>query len=255
LQFNGQDIGSALLVSLIPPFQIKPSSCFQNDLIILPGNHSYATDVHYQPSGGAATSAGQLLLENFLQGVDSDTSIIGSTSSSPIESLQEGLSQIKISPVTIPALHQNIITAVTLELPTDIVQTGIAQASFTLSNPFTASINLLKVSSNATFHDINLGSINADVSSNPIHADGHSQVTSPTLPFNFNLNPVDIIHFLTDAAQDNKVDLGPLTDLFQFVLDNPDFKPPVSNAYSHLRSPLTALLGQYQCRHFEAYLR
>lgn len=168
------------------------------------------------------------MLENYLQGIDSNTVILGTTSSTPIESLQLALSQVKLSPVTIPALHQNLINTATLEFPTDIVQTGIASTSFTLANPFTASINLLEVTAMATFQNLTVGTINnVDLSSNPIHADGHSNITSPALPFNFNLDPLTIIELIAISAQEHNVNLGPLTQLFQLVIDNPNFHPPV----------------------------
>lgn len=185
-------------------------------------------DVHFSPQGGAIT-AGQALLQNFIEGINVDTTIAGSTGSTPIESLQSALSQIKLSPVTIPGIHQNLITSASLTFPTNIVSIGVASTSFTLSNPFTASINLLKLAATAKFHNLTLGTIpNTDDSANPIHADGHSQVSSPPLPLDFNLDPATIIQLLLLTSQANGVDLGPLPQMFQFVLSNPDFKPPVS---------------------------
>ncbi|KAJ7209536.1 hypothetical protein GGX14DRAFT_451849 [Mycena pura] len=198
-----------------------------SNLDILPGQMTYSIDVHYSPSGPAAQAAGQKLLENFLQGIDSDTVISGSTDSTPISSLKTALSEIRLSPVTIPAIHQNLIQSTTIEFPTDIVNTALAQASFTLANPFTASINLLRFASNVTFQNLTLGTIDADFTANPIHADSHSSVTSPALPMNFNLNPLVIIGLLSTLAQQNNVDLGPLVDLFQFILDNPGIKTTV----------------------------
>ncbi|KAF8891683.1 hypothetical protein BD779DRAFT_1661547 [Infundibulicybe gibba] len=173
------------------------SSLFNpSNLIITPGNASY-------PIGGAV-SAGRTLLQNFLQGVDVDTTISGNTDSTPIDTA--------------------------LIFPVDIVQKGIASATFTLANPFTASINLLQVGATATFHNLTLGTIdNVDVSSNPIHADGHSSVTSQPLPLHFNLDPLVIIQLLTVTASENGVSLGPLSQLFQIVLDNPDFHPPITS--------------------------
>lgn len=185
-------------------------------------------DVLYSPQGSSQTAAGQAMLENYLQGIDSSTVILGTTSSTPIGSLQLALSEIKLSPVTIPALQQNLIDTATLEFPTNIVQTGIASTSFTLANPFTASINLLEVAATATFQNLTLGTINnVDLSSNPIHAGGHSNITSPALPFNFNLDPLTIIDLITISAQEHNVNLGPLTQLFQLVIDDPNFHPPV----------------------------
>ncbi|KAK7690332.1 hypothetical protein QCA50_006989 [Cerrena zonata] len=121
-----------------------------SQMVIKPGNQSYATDVHYAPQGDAM-SAGRALLQNFLQGVDVDTTISGSLDSTPIQSLKLALSKISLSPVTIPALHQSLIKSVAIQFPIDIVSTGIAQSSFVLENPFTASINLLNVGATATF--------------------------------------------------------------------------------------------------------
>ncbi|KAJ4494066.1 hypothetical protein C8J55DRAFT_533507 [Lentinula edodes] len=197
-----------------------------DNLVIVPGTTIYSIDVQYSPQGGALP-AGETLLENYLQGVNSDTSIVGSTSSTPIQSLQEAMSKISLSPVTIPALNQSLISSASLTFPTDIVSTGIAEATFSLANPFTASINLLTVDASATYQNITLGTISVAETSNPIHADSHSNITSPSLPFNFNLNPVSIVELLQAGAQANGVNLGPLIDIFEFIIDNPNFNPPV----------------------------
>jgi hypothetical protein len=164
-----------------------------------------------------------------LQGVDADTTIIGTTDSTPVESLQQALSQIRL-PATIPSLRRNIVTSVSLTFPTDIVSTGVASASFTLVNPFTASINMLRVSSTAHYHNLTLGTIdNVDISGDPIHAGGHSTVTSPTLPLKFNLDPLNIVEIITIAAREKNINLGPLAQMFQFIIDNPNYHPPVSS--------------------------
>ncbi|KAJ3868577.1 hypothetical protein EV359DRAFT_77557 [Lentinula novae-zelandiae] len=212
LEFAEQAIGLAVL----------------DNLVIVPGTTIYAIDVQFSPQGDAVP-AGQTLLENYLQGVNSNTSIVGSTSSTPIHSLQEAMSEISLSPVTIPALNQSLISSASLTFPTDIVSTGIAEATFSLANPFTASINLLTVDASATYQNITLGTISVGETSNPIHADGHRNITSPSLPFNFNLDPVSIVELLQAGAQANGVNLGPLIDIFEFIIDNPNFNPPVNS--------------------------
>lgn len=198
--------------------------------MIVPGNDTYAVQIHYAPEGSAVPT-GQLLLENYLQGVDSDTTIQGSQSSTDIDSLKVALSKITLTPVTVPALHQNLITSASLIFPVNIVQTGIAQASFVLANPFTASINLIKVSAGATYRNLTLGAIeNVDESSDPIHADGHSNITSSELPFHFNLDPVMIIQLLLDGAVNNGVDLGPLPALFNVALSNPHYGSQINSS-------------------------
>ena len=125
-------------------------------------------------------------------------------------------------------MHPNLISSATLELPTDIAQTGIASASFTLDNPFTASINLLEVTSTVTYQQLTIGTIDhVDLASSPVHANGHSSITSPQLPFKFNLDPLTIIQLLLSGAQNNHVNLGPLVELFKVVTLIPDSHPPV----------------------------
>ncbi|KAI0773181.1 hypothetical protein BD413DRAFT_603560 [Trametes elegans] len=208
---------------------IKANSSLLNpsNLVIVPGNSTYAIDVLYKPQGRAVAS-GQAMLENYLQGIVSGTTIQGSTGATPIESLQLAMSHIRLSPVDIPPLHQNLISTASLVFPTDIVQTGIAQTTFSLDNPFTASINLIEVTATANFGSLTLGKINhVDRSNSPIHADGHTKIESPQLPFEFNRDPVMIINLLLQGAQNNKIDLGPLPELFEIVTSNPGFNTSI----------------------------
>jgi hypothetical protein len=168
------------------------------------------------------------MLENFISGVDVQTSIHGSTGSTPIDSLKDSFSRINISPVTIPSLHQNLITDTYIRFPLDILTTGRAWAKFVLANPFTASINLLRVDADATYHGVKLGEIdNVDLSSNPFHAPGHQNTTSAELPLKFNMDPQTIVTLLATLATENHVDIGPLAELFAFLLQNPGYNPPV----------------------------
>ncbi|KAH9083581.1 hypothetical protein EDB83DRAFT_2511885 [Lactarius deliciosus] len=218
--------------SLFNPRNQQIGTADLTNLLLLPGNQSYPIDVHFQPQG-VSVPAGQALLENYLQGVTSETTIQGSQDSTTIDSLKVALSEIRLTPVEIPALHQNLISSASLELPTNIVQTGIASASFTLDNPFTASINLLEVTTTVTYQQLTIGKIDhVDLSSSPVHVNGHSIVTSSQLPFKFNLDPLTIIQLLSSGAQNNHVDLGPLAQLFGIVVQNPDYRPPITTTVS-----------------------
>lgn len=213
LEFENTTIGSAIL----------------NQLEIVPGSAIYATQVHYSPQGSAVTQ-GQQLLANYIQGVDSETTIQGSSSSSPFQSLQPALSLITLTPVTIPALHQMLIPSASIEFPIDIASTGVAQATFVLDNPFAASINILMLTATVTYNNLTLGKINnVDLSSNPITAAGHQNITSPPVPLNFNLDPLTIIGLIFETAQANNVNLGPLVQLFEVVLSNPNFRTNITS--------------------------
>jgi hypothetical protein len=166
------------------------------------------------------------LLENYLQGVTSDTTIQGSQGSTAIDSLKVAISDLRLTPVEIPASHQNLISSAAL--PTNIAQTGIAYASFTVDNPFTASINILEVTSTVIYEQLTIGKIDhANLTSSPVHANGHSNITSPQLPFKFNLDLLTIVQLLLSGAQNNHVDLGPLIGLLKIVAESPKNHTPV----------------------------
>lgn len=143
LIFNSEQIGTADI----------------DNLVLVPGENNVPTAVHYQPSGGAAQAAGQLLLENYIQSVNSSTIIQGTDDTTPIASLKQALKTIQLNTI-IPAYTQNLITQAALSFPIDIGTTSIANAIVTLQNPFTATINLLEVVANATYQGIYLGQVN-----------------------------------------------------------------------------------------------
>jgi hypothetical protein len=207
LQYASQTIGTAAI----------------NEITIVPGSANYSTDVHYSPQGDAATTAGRIMLQNFLQGIVSSTTIQGSQNTTAVDSLKLAMSEIALQ-ADIPALHQQLITGTAIVFPPEIAQTGIAQATTDLENPFTASLNILALTANAYYHGLNIGYIDRfDASSHPIHAGGHSSITTPTLPLKFNLDPLTITQMISTASQEAGVDLGPLKQMFQLVLQNPTY--------------------------------
>lgn len=239
LIFQGQKIGNAFIPGLV----------------LVPGANVIATQVRYEPSGGAATAAGQLMLENFIQAVTSTTTITGGSDTTPIQSLRQSLASISLNTQIPPLMRQstlsrayyaalmsasteNLIRGASLVFPVDITTTGIANTNFVLANPFTASLNILSVNAAAIYPDgnLNLGVIDVrritvfrrsrltrsleQVSrlDPPISAPGHSQITSYFIPMHFNMDPHVIIQLLETQATKNGVDLGPLLPLFAYVM-------------------------------------
>ncbi|KAJ1033702.1 hypothetical protein NDA13_001683 [Ustilago tritici] len=211
VQFLGRKIGTAVI----------------RGLVLVPGVNIVPTEVRYSPQGAENTRAGQTLLENYVQGIVSNTIIQGTRDTTPIESLKQALSGIRLN-ADIPPLKQLLITVARLRIPPNIAQTGIAQANFDLRNPFTASINLLKVKADASYQGIFLGEINQNLQNDPIRAPGKTTITSRFLPFNFNLDPKNLIRFVQAAAAATGTDLGPLSPLFAQVLAQPLTQTTVS---------------------------
>ena len=187
-----------------------------SSLVLKPGLNNISTSVHYSPHGSGNVAAGQNMLENYVQGVVSTAVISGSRDTTPIASLKEALSGIRLS-TQIPPLHQLLIIEAKLVIPKNIAQTSLAQSSFRLKNPFTASINLLKVNAKASYQGIYLGVIDQNLSP-PIRADGHTTITSRTLPLKMDLDPKHLIQFVEKAAANTNTDLGPLTAQFNKVM-------------------------------------
>ncbi|KZP24075.1 hypothetical protein FIBSPDRAFT_951384 [Athelia psychrophila] len=215
LQFESVTIGSAII----------------DPLLLVPGNALYATQasIRKRPSKGLWPPA-------------------------HTPSLQPALSPITLTPVTIPAIHQLLIPEATLEFTVNITQTGIANATFMLDNPFDTSINILMLSATATYQNLTPGSINnVDLLSHPIVAEAHQNITSPVVPFAFNLNPMVIIELKLDTAAANVVDLRPLVALFNVALSEPNFVtsitsyvdagPAVGNQFDVYSTILAALKG------------
>ena len=197
------------------------------NLVLVPGENRVPTDVRYSPQGAANVAAGQMLLENYVQGIVSDTVIAGSRDTTPIASLKQALSGIRLN-AQIPPLQQLLITEAALVIPKDIAQTSIASATFTLRNPFTASINLLQVLADASYQGIFLGRIDENLRNRVITAPGRTTITSYPLPFRFNLDPKNLIRFVSAAAAATGTDLGPLPPLFDQVLASPNTDTTVS---------------------------
>lgn len=125
-----------------------------------------------------------------------------------------------------------------------------------IANPFTASINLLKVKADASYDGIHLATIDQDLSSNPIHAPGKVTTTSSPLIAAIDIDPKNLINFILLAARNTGTDLGPLPPFFQEVLDlpstdtniipYPDDNPPPCNserAFDTLGAVLNLLKG------------
>lgn len=150
------------------------------------------------------------MLENYVQAIPSDTIIRGREDTTQIDSLRQALQTIALNTV-IPPLQQKLITQANLDFPIDIAETSIASATFTLQNPFTASINLVNVLARATFQGIFLGDIDVQNLNPVINAPGKTTITSYSLPFNLVTDPKQLIRFIRAAAAVQGVDLGILS--------------------------------------------
>ncbi|MCO5588347.1 hypothetical protein L7F22_042302 [Adiantum nelumboides] len=207
VEFMSHIIGSAMIKNILLP----------------PGDISVPTEIQYMPIGADNVAAGQVLLENYIQNITSTAIVLGTSQTTPIESLKQALAQIQLT-TQIPALNQLLVQRTFLTVPKNIAQNGgIASVTVTINNPFTAGIHLLELHAAANFQDITVGRIdqNLAATNNIVNAPGHQISTSQPIPFNIDIRPKNLLRFILAAAQAYGVSLGPLPPFFQEVLDLP----------------------------------
>lgn len=199
------------------------------DILLKPGDNLVPTQINYMPVGAQNVASGQVLLENYVQNVTSDTTVAGTTQTTPIDSLKIALGGIQLT-AQIPPLQKLIVVEAELEVPKNIAQTGVAMASVMIANPFTASINILQLFALANFQGITIGTIdqNLAATNNIIHAPGKVTTLSQQIPININIDPKVLIRFIEAAAAAYGVSLGPLPPYFQMVLDLDDTRTTIS---------------------------
>lgn len=192
------------------------------NITLAPGENTVATEIQYSPVGAENVAAGQRLLENYVSNITSETTVAGTTQTTPIQSLVQGLGQISLQAI-IPALNKLLVTSTFLEVPKDIAQTSKATVTVTLANPFTAGIHLLKVHALADYQGIIIGTIDEDLAAenNIVNAPGHTTTVSQQIPITLDTNAKTLLRFIMAAAATANVSLGPLPPFFQEVLDLP----------------------------------
>lgn len=222
------DVGFAVL------FQNNPIGIALIDgLILVPGTNIVPTQINYAPQGTVNTASGQLLLENYVSNITSNALVAGTDQTTNIESLVQALSSIRLS-TDIPSLMRQIVRQAALVVPPEIAQTGIAAASVVIDNPFTASINIINLAAQAIYFgpsnygDIILGTINQDLTADPLANPGKTVTTSRQIPIALNIDPINLIQFIFTAAANTGTDLGPFPAFLNQIYDLPTTDTQVS---------------------------
>ncbi len=192
-----------------------------NGLTVTPGVNNVPTVLRYSPQGAHNVRAGQTVLENYVQNITSDATVAGTRGSTPIESLQQALSGVSLD-TKIPPLERLIITGAILEVPRDIAQNGgVATTQVIVDNPFTASLNIIRVKAQAEYAGATIGTVDADLGSNPIRAPGKQVTTSQAIPITLDIRPKSLVRLVLALAQATGTSLGPWPPFFQQILNLP----------------------------------
>lgn len=207
-------------------------------LTLNPGNNSVTAISSFMPQGDSVV-AGQTLLENFIQGVLSIVQVQGNSASTQVASLVDALAQIKLT-TNLPALTRNLVTAATVLFTQGTISNnfGVATTTFTLANPFTASIGIKRLNAEIHYNDLVIGKISTDSISFSVN--GHSTQTSANQALNFNMDIPTLVRFLQEAASASGTDIGILDALFKYLPANDtgplaNFGKRADASFRHLR--------------------
>ena len=202
-----------------------------NDLTVTPGTNNLPTSLRYSPQGAENVRAGQTVLENYVQNITSAAIVQGTRGSTPIESLQQALSGVALN-TDIPPLMRLIITEAILQVPKNIAQNGgVASTEVVVANPFTASLNIIKVKADAIYNDLTIGTINDDLTNDPIRAPGHQSTTSQAIPITLDIRPKALVQLVLELSAATGVSLGPWPPFFQEILNLPGDAPTQVSPY------------------------
>lgn len=204
-------------------------TAFIKNIVLYPGDNIVPTQIKYMPVGAANVLAGQSMLQNYVNNITSDAMVAGNQDTTQIPSLLKGLGGISLA-TKIPPLEKMIVIGTTLVVPKNIAQTGIASASVTITNPFTATINILQLHAKAIVAGVTIGTIDQDLAATNsiITSPGKSISQSKSIPINIDIDPKNLIRFIEAAAKEYNVDLGPLPPFFQQVLNMPNSNTTLS---------------------------
>ncbi|KAG0792916.1 hypothetical protein G6F16_005541 [Rhizopus arrhizus] len=173
---------------------------YMKDVIVPPGNKSYPCVLH-MGEGSVNSKAISLALADYMTGANVPLTVAGSTSSTNIVPLQNGLSTVRLD-TTMYGINANLIKQVAVSgTLLGLVFENKASAAITLQNPLGASFKITKVNAAVTFtpssggSPFKVGSINYDVS-NPTTIPGHGSAQTDPWPVTLDKGSNPISHLL-----------------------------------------------------------
>ncbi|KAG0264521.1 hypothetical protein DFQ27_001190 [Actinomortierella ambigua] len=189
-----------------------------DDLTLVPGANSRQAGALFTPTG---TAGGQALLQMYMTNQVATVDVQGSSSSSAIAPLANGLKEIQIQS-DMPGNPAKLVLGTSLTILNDTTSTGVALASVTVNNPFLPQLTIKSILSTVKYQDKALGSL--DIPEMTFVVPGVSQAVTPGLPLTMDLSIDSLLGLMISQAQVNNMNTAPLLALAQMVKD-PTFKP------------------------------
>ncbi|KAH7041802.1 hypothetical protein BKA57DRAFT_398731, partial [Linnemannia elongata] len=167
------------------------------NLAIVPGANTIQASSSINP---AASPEGMELLTLYTSGAGATVSIVGTPTSTAVESLNLAFGALNIQ-TQMPGLPTKLLAGASLVVLDTTLVDGLAQTVVTVNNPFTPPMTILSIDSKITFNGVALGSVVSTFGTPPvIPGVGAGTITAPLL---MNTNPHDLVTLIRAQAVSN----------------------------------------------------
>ncbi|KAF9174632.1 hypothetical protein BGX21_006210 [Mortierella sp. AD011] len=178
------------------------------NLAIVPGANSVNATSTIDP---AASPEGLELLSLYTSGTGASVSIVGTSSSTAVESLTLAFGALDIGS-QIPGLQAKLLVGASLTVLDTTVVNGMAQTVVTVNNPFIPPMTILSIDSKITYNGVSVGTVVSTFSSPPvIPGIGQGAITASLA---MNTNTEDLVTLIRTQAVKN----GLNTDAFDGLI-------------------------------------
>ncbi|KAG0245290.1 hypothetical protein B0O80DRAFT_418570 [Mortierella sp. GBAus27b] len=205
-------------------------------LAIVPGANTVNASSTIDP---AASPEGLELLTLYTSGAGATVSIVGTPSSTAVESLTLAFGALNIQS-QMPGLQSKLLAGASLVVLDTTLANGLAQTVVTVNNPFVPPMSILSIDSKITYNGAVLGTVVSTFASPPvIPGTGQGSITASLA---MNTNPDDLTHLIKTQAEKNGLD----TKAFDALLalkngGNPD--PNLFNGFNVADFVIKAMAG------------
>ncbi|KAG0252260.1 hypothetical protein BG011_007097, partial [Mortierella polycephala] len=178
------------------------------NLAIVPGANTVQASSSIDPS---ASPEGLELLTLYTSGAGADVSIVGTPSSTAVESLSLAFGALNIGS-QMPGLESKLLAGASLVVLDTTLVNGMAETVVTVNNPFEPPMSILSIDTQITYDGVSLGTVVSTFDSPPVIPGlGQGAITASLA---MNTDPHDLITLIRSQAVKN----GMNTDAFDGLL-------------------------------------
>ncbi|KAF9899104.1 hypothetical protein EC991_009586, partial [Linnemannia zychae] len=170
------------------------------NLAIVPGANTIAASSSINP---AATPEGMELLTLYTSGAGATVSIVGTPTSTAVESLNLAFGALNIE-TQMPGLQSKLLGGASLIVLDTTLVNGLAQTVVTVNNPFVPPMSILSIDSTITYNGVALGTVVSTFASPPIIPGVGSGTITAGL--SMNTDPHDLVTLIRAQAVKNGLD-------------------------------------------------